>query len=71
MLMKIFLYTESAYDNFGELDIDFAIDKKGDIWFIKCNARPKKDAIYLSYDKDTIRRGFQNPLEYAKYICGF
>lgn len=71
MLMKIFLYTESAYDNFGELDIDFAIDKKGDVWFIKCNARPRKAAIYLSYDKDTIKRGFQNPLEYAKYICGF
>jgi hypothetical protein len=71
MLVKSFMYIEVAYGNFGELEIDFAIDKKEDIWFIKCNARPKKDAIYLSYDKDTIKKVFQNPLEYAKYICGF
>ena len=71
MLMKIFIYTQGAYGSFGELEIDFAIDKKGNLWFIKCNSQPRKDAIYLSYDKDTIKRVFQNPLGYAKYACGF
>lgn len=71
MLMKSYLYIEEAYGSYGELGIDFAIDKKGNIWFIECNAKPGKDSMYLSYDKDTIKKAFQNPLEYAKYICGF
>lgn len=71
MLIKSFIYTEEAYGSFGEVGIDFAIDKNGDIWFIECNAKPGKDSMYLSYGKDTIKKAFQNPLEYAKYICGF
>jgi hypothetical protein len=71
MLIKSYIYTEKAYGSFGELGIDFAIDKNGNIWFIECNAKPGKDSMYLSYDKDTIKMAFQNPLEYAKYICGF
>lgn len=71
MLIKSYIYTEEAYGSFGELGIDFAIDKNGNVWFIECNAKPGKDSMYLSYDKDTIKRAFQNPLEYAKYICGF
>ena len=32
----------------------------------------KNDMIYnLSYDKETIKKAFLNPLEYAKYIAGY
>lgn len=71
VLFKSYKYIEEEYGNFGELGIDFAIDKCGEIWFIECNAKPGKDTVYLSYDEDTVIKSFLQPLEYAKYICGF
>ncbi len=71
MLLLSFDYVEEAYGSFGELGIDFAIDENFRIWFIECNAKPGKDAMYISYDKETIKKAFKNPLEYAKYISSF
>lgn len=74
--IKSFLFTsfrciERVYGSFGELGIDFAMDKQGKLWFIECNAKPGKDALYLSYDDKTIRKAFRNPLDYAKFISGY
>lgn len=71
MILLSFNYIEEAYGSFGELGIDFAIDENFRIWFIECNAKPGKDAMYISYDKETIKKAFKNPLEYAKYISNF
>ena len=71
MLFTSFQCLEEVYGKYGELGIDFALDKSGKIWFIECNAKPGKDAMYRSYDKETIRKAFLNPLEYAKYLSGF
>ncbi|MDG5788820.1 YheC/YheD family protein [Evansella sp. AB-P1] len=62
---------EREYGVFGEIGIDFAFDKDKQIWFIECNAKPGYDCMYKSYDEDTIRRTFSNPLEYAKNITNF
>jgi hypothetical protein len=70
-LITSFRCVEAIYGDFGELGIDFAIDKQGKLWFIECNAKPGKDALYLSYDNKTIRKAFQNPINYGKYLCGF
>ncbi|MDQ0339022.1 hypothetical protein J2S00_001808 [Caldalkalibacillus uzonensis] len=70
-LKKVYHYTEKAYGAFGEIGIDFAFDKQGNIWFIECNAKPAKSALHRSYDRETIRKAFVYPLEYAKYITGF
>lgn len=67
-LISFFRCIEDVYGEFGELGIDFAIDKQWRVWFIECNAKPGKDTVYLSYDNDTIKRVFLNPLEYAKYL---
>lgn len=67
-LFTCFNCVEDAYGNFGELGIDFALDKDFKIWFIECNAKPGKDTLYLSYDDETIKKAFLNPLEYAKYL---
>lgn len=71
MLFKSFHYIEQVYGSFGELGIDFALDKKGEVWFIECNAKPGKDALCMSYNRQTIRKAFLNPLEYAKNLAGF
>lgn len=70
-LISTYKAIEDIYGRFGEIGIDFAIDKSGEIWFIECNAKPGKDTVYLSYDKETIKKAFLNPLEYAKYIAGY
>lgn len=67
-LLTSFRCIEDIYGNFGELGIDFAVDKQLRLWFIECNAKPGKDTLYLSCDSDTIKKAFLNPLEYAKYL---
>ncbi|OEF95565.1 YheC/YheD family protein [Desulfuribacillus alkaliarsenatis] len=71
--IESFLHTcycsiETCYGVFGEIGIDFAVDVNGRIWFIECNAKPGYDAMYKSYDRNTIEKTFTNPLEYAKII---
>ncbi len=71
--MEPFLFTcyaaiETSYGTFGELGIDFALDKKGHFWFIECNAKPGFNCMYKSYNQATIARTFSNPLAYARYI---
>jgi hypothetical protein len=70
-LLTSYKRIEEVYGTFGEIGIDFAIDTKGGIYFIECNAKPGKDTVYLSYDENTVKKAFLNPLEYAKYLSGF
>lgn len=70
-LLAAYKRIEEEYGTFGEIGIDFAIDNDGHVWFIECNAKPGKDTVFLSYDAETVKRSFLNPLEYAKYISGF
>lgn len=67
-LFDVYRYTEQAYGAFGEMGIDFAVDTHGDIKFIECNAKPAKTSLSKSGSTQTIRKAFQNPLEYAKYL---
>ncbi|MBB5355611.1 hypothetical protein HNR43_001586 [Anoxybacillus mongoliensis] len=70
-LLMCYKSIERVYGTFGEIGIDFAIDKQGKLWFIECNAKPGYDCMYKSYDRETIERTFFNPLAYAKHIAGF
>nr|WP_246421580.1 YheC/YheD family protein [Texcoconibacillus texcoconensis] len=67
-LINCYHCVEESYGQFGELGIDFAIDRYENLWFIECNAKPGNDSLYMSYDESTIKKGFTNPLEYAKFI---
>lgn len=70
-LFTIYTRIEQSYGTFGEMGIDFGLDKKGRIWFIESNAKPAKDSLYQSFDRKTIQSSFLNPLKYAKYASGF
>ncbi|MCQ5365815.1 YheC/YheD family protein [Anoxybacillus salavatliensis] len=70
-LLTCYQSIEKVYGTFGEIGIDFAIDKQGKLWFIECNAKPGFDCMYKSYDRETIERTFFNPLAYAKHLAGF
>lgn len=70
-LFKVYRCTEEAYGTFGEIGIDFALNKQGKIQFIECNAKPAKSSLYKAYDQQTIRKAFRYPLDYAKFVSGF
>ncbi|WP_169306600.1 YheC/YheD family protein [Cohnella pontilimi] len=59
---------EDIYGTFGEIGIDFGIDKNGDIWFIEPNAKSAKVSFQKAYDSAAFQRAFLNPLEFAKYL---
>ncbi|OWZ82780.1 YheC/YheD family protein [Natranaerobius trueperi] len=67
-LIITFNSIEKLYGPFGEIGIDFALDKNLKIWFIECNAKPGKDTIYLACTDDKIQRSFANPLNYGKFL---
>jgi len=68
-LHLVYLGVEEKYGKFGEIGIDFAIDKRGKIWLIECNAQSAKVSIVKAYGSRA-ERIFLNPLEYAKTIFG-
>ncbi|MGJ9385329.1 YheC/YheD family protein [Salipaludibacillus sp. CF4.18] len=72
-VIDIFLYyiyesVEKEYGSFGEMGIDFAIDKNEQLWLIECNTKSAKVALYRSYDEKVIDQAFTNPMLYAKYL---
>ncbi|MUT68017.1 YheC/YheD family protein [Paenibacillus sp. NEAU-GSW1] len=69
-LLKVYNGVEQRYGKFGEIGIDFAVDRSGEIWLIECNAQSAKVSLGKAYG-DYARRAYVNPLEYAKYITGY
>lgn len=68
-LIDVYQYIEQSYGLFGEIGIDIGIDKKGKFWIIECNSKSAKVSLCNTGDKETIKQGFLNPLQYAGYIC--
>lgn len=68
-LSDVYLTLEDLYGNFGEIGIDFGIDKNGEIWFIEPNSKSAKVSLEKAYDPQTFHKAFLNPIEYAKYLC--
>ncbi len=68
-LKTVYRSVEKVYGRFGEIGIDFAVDKKGQIWLIECNAQSAKVSIRRSCGQKTVHRVYRNPLEYAKMLA--
>ncbi|GAB7388720.1 hypothetical protein BSNK01_25580 [Bacillaceae bacterium] len=67
-LFSIYEAIEQVYGNFGEIGIDFGLDRDGKLWFIEPNSKSAKVSLMKAYDAQTVRRAFLNPLNYAKYL---
>lgn len=67
-LLSVYASMEQAYGPFGEIAIDFGIDKSGTIWFLECNARSTKVSLCKAAGKKIIERAFLNPMLYAKLL---
>lgn len=62
---------ETEYGTFGELGIDVAVDKKGNVWFIEANSKPAKDTLFKAGLQEDIKNAYRHPFEYSKYLSGF
>jgi hypothetical protein len=67
-LKTLYRSVENVYGRFGEIGIDFAIDKRGKIWFIECNAQSAKVSVRRAYGRRVVHQIYRNPLEYAKTL---
>jgi len=66
-LYNVYEAVERKYGQFGEIGIDFGVDRNRRIWLIECNAQSAKVSIVKAYGSKADRI-FLNPLEYAKLI---
>lgn len=55
---------------YGELGLDIGIDKKGKLWIIEVNSKPRKTTV-TSLSQAIVRNTFRRPLLYAIYLSGF
>jgi len=60
----------SSQEIYGELGLDIGIDKKGNLWVIEVNSKPRKTTV-TSLSRAIVRNTFQRPLQYAIYLAGF
>ncbi|NMA60419.1 MAG: YheC/YheD family protein [Firmicutes bacterium] len=60
---------EQSLGSLGEISIDFALDKQGKIWIIELNGKPMKAIFKELGDLDVLKRVYQAPLAYARYLA--
>ncbi len=54
--------------SFGEIGIDFLIDKDGEPWIIEVNGKPTKEQFSAVIDEEECRDIYLNPLKYGCYL---
>lgn len=67
-LYAVYDCVERAYGPFGEMAIDFGLDRRGRIWLFECNAKSMKVSLLKSGDPGAIEKAFLNPMLYARYL---
>ncbi|NLM26219.1 MAG: hypothetical protein GX208_08920 [Firmicutes bacterium] len=60
---------EQKLAHFGELSIDFIIDRQENLWLIEVNGKPRKDLFAIIDNNEVIEKVYLRPLEYAKYLA--
>lgn len=55
----------------GELGIDIAVDRQGNLWFLEANSRTGRNVFAMAGMKDRAHLSMIRPLQYAKLVAGF
>jgi hypothetical protein len=67
-LFTIYTTLEQVYGTFGEIGIDFGLDKNEKIWLLEPNSKSSKVSLKKAYDEKTYHQAFVNPLKFAKFL---
>ncbi|WP_206830723.1 YheC/YheD family protein [Alicyclobacillus fructus] len=54
---------------FGELGIDLGVDRRGFVWVIEVNSKPRKAPASASGRDDLVELSFRRPIEYALFLA--
>ncbi|AEJ43356.1 YheC/YheD family endospore coat-associated protein [Alicyclobacillus acidocaldarius] len=54
---------------FGELGIDLGVDRRGFVWVIEVNSKPRKAPASASGRDDLVELSFRRPMEYALFLA--
>ncbi len=54
----------------AELGIDFAVDRKGNIWIIEVNIKPGRTILKYIYSHEVYKNSFKAPIKYAAKLAG-
>jgi len=54
----------------GELGLDIGIDKRGRLWLIEVNSKPRK-TTETEMSQNIVHNTFSRPLEYGAFLAGF
>lgn len=68
-LHLIYHALEKVYGYFGEIGIDFGLDKEGKIWFIEPNAKTAKVSLMKAHDHQTYKKAFYNPISFSMFLA--
>lgn len=68
---EIVAVIEKKYGRFGEIGLDFGIDRSGHVWFIEVNSRPGKNSFRITSRDDAWRGATANPVDYARQLTRF
>lgn len=60
---------ETHLGSLGELSVDFALDNEGKIWIIELNSKPMKNMFRELNDAHMLKRVYEAPLEYARFLA--
>lgn len=67
--IRIARYIDHAFGPHGELGMDMAVDRRGNIWFIEANTRPEKLPIPGLEDTKGVSPQFLAVFEYAIFLA--
>lgn len=72
LLCKMVASTLETVSNstFGELGMDIGIDRKGHLYLIEVNSKPRKTTETM-FSAAIVKNTFKRPLAYAAYLAGF
>ncbi|WP_230087846.1 YheC/YheD family protein [Alicyclobacillus mali (ex Roth et al. 2021)] len=54
---------------FGELGVDLGVDRRGFVWVIEVNSKPRKAPASASGRDDLVELSFRRPMEYALFLA--
>lgn len=60
---------EQSLGSLGEISVDFAFDEQGTMWIIELNGKPMKSIFKELNDPITLKKVYNTPLAYARYLA--
>lgn len=66
-LIAAYRHIELLTGRYGEIGIDFGIDKQGKLWFIECNSQSAKVSLAKAYGTEAVYKSFLAVLSYGVY----